>query len=511
MPEIIGSGAAAFDCDSDGDPDLLLRQGGALPGEADREASTDRLYRNDSTAGQAWRFVDVTAGSGLDVPGYGMGVAAGDYDDDGNVDLYLTNYGENRLLRGLGGCRFEDRTKAARAGDERWSSAASFFDYDRDGDLDLYVGNYLVYSQATHKTCFQASGAPDYCGPDAYGAVPPKLLQNRGDGTFDDATIASGLASVAGKTLGSIAADFDGDGWTDLFVANDSTDNNLWMNRGDGTFEDRAKILGCALNSAGVRTGDMGVDAADFDGDGDFDLVSTHLSVEGLSLWRNDGKGGFWDSAAATGSLAATLGFTGFGTRWFDPDLDSDLDLFIANGGVRFIDRLARQGQAHTLDQPNLLLRLAGGRYQRDAGEASPAINTEAVFRGVALADFDSDGDPDLVVTRKDGAPQLLENRRPPAPDWIGLRLLERGGRRDALGSTVRLELADGSRLVRRAQSDGSYLSSSDPRVLFGLAASAAAAGLEVAWPDGTVERFPAPARGAYATLRQGEGADATK
>lgn len=503
MYEILGAGVATFDCDDDGDPDLLLRQSDAGAGGKE----TDRLYRNDTPVGGPWRFVDVTAGSGLDVPAYGMGVAAGDYDDDGRIDLYLTNYGSNRLLRARGDCRYEDRTLAAGAGDERWSSAATFFDADRDGDLDLYVGNYLAYSRANHKTCYQASGAPDYCGPDAYGALPPRLLENRGDGTFADITSASGLGRESGKTLGAIAADFDADGWPDLFVANDSTDNHLWINRGDGTFEERAKLLGAALNAAGLRTGDMGVDAADFDADGDLDLLSTHLSVEGISLFRNDGKGGFWDSAAATGSLAATLGLTGFGARWFDPDLDSDLDLFLANGGVRFIDRLARLGPSRTLEQPNLLLRFADGRYRAVGAEAGDAIVAEAVNRGVAVADFDGDGDPDLVVSRNDGPPQLLENRQPAGPAWLGLRLVERTGKRDALGAIARLELADGSFLVRRVQSDGSYLSASDPRILFGLAGRARPLHLDISWPDGTRERFPPPPTGAYATLRQGTGA----
>jgi hypothetical protein len=252
----------------------------------------------------------------------------------------------------------------------------------------------------------------------------------------------------------------------------------------------------------------MGVDAADFDGDGDFDLVSTHLAVEGLSLWRNDGRGGFWDSAAATGTLAATLGLTGFGARWLDYDLDSQLDLFIANGGVRYIDRLARQGESRTLEQPNLLLRLAGGRYASAGGGAGPALAELAVSRGVAVADLDDDGDPDLVVTRNEGPAQLLRNGHPGGKAWIGLRLLDRSGR-DALGARVTLELADASALVRRVATDGSYLSAGDPRLLYGLSGRADPTGVTVAWPDGAEERFAAPPLRAYATLRQGEGAKA--
>jgi hypothetical protein len=503
--EIMGAGVAAFDCDGDGDQDLLFRQSGRIPG-AGASTATDRLFRNDIAPGGAWRFVEVTAGSGLDRPAYGMGVATGDYDGDGLVDLYLTNHGANRLLRNRGGCRFDDRTVPAGVGDDRWSTAATFFDMDRDGDLDLFVGNYLDADRANHKRCFQASGAPDYCGPDSFAAVPSRLLRNRGDGTFEDATVASGLALAFGKALGAIAADFDGDARIDLFVANDSTDNHLWLNRGDGTFAESAKVRGVALNAAGVRTGDMGVDADDFDADGDLDLVSTHLSIEGASLWRNDGSGGFWDSAAATGALAGTLGLTGFGARWFDPDLDSNLDLVVANGGVRFIDRLANRGDVRTLEQNLALLRWNAGRYHDAAPEAGAAFAERAVHRGLAVADFDDDGDPDLVVTANNGPARLLRNDLAPTDAWIGLRLLDREGRRDALGAEARLELGNVATLVRRSHTDGSYLSASDPRILFGLAGRPAPTAVAVRWPDGGEERFAAPPPGRYTTLRHRQG-----
>ena len=309
----------------------------------------------------------MTAGSGFDLPAYGMGLATGDVDGDGRTDVYLTNYGANRLLHATGDCRFEDLTQRAGVAEERWSTAASFLDYDRDGDLDLYVGNYLDLTPANRKSCFQAAGGPDYCGPESYAAVPSRLFRNRGDGTFENATLPSGLARAFGKTLGSVAADFNGDGWVDLFVANDSTDNLLWLNRRDGTFEEQGQLLGCAVNAAGARTGDMGVDAADFDDDGDFDLISTHLSFEGMSLWRNDGTSGFWDAAAGTGALAATLGLTGFGAVWFDPDRDGTLDLAITNGGVRFIDRLEGGSAERTLEQPDLFLRRSGLRYEDES------------------------------------------------------------------------------------------------------------------------------------------------
>lgn len=518
MLEILGSGAAAFDCDADGDIDLLLRQAGPLPG-ARKEPGlsppgallpTDRLYRNDTfrdaSGSPVWRFAEVTAGSGLDRPAYGMGVATGDIDGDGRVDLYLTNYGANRLLRATGDCRFEERTASAGVANDNWSSAASFLDYDRDGDLDLFVGNYLDFTPANRKRCLQPGGGLDYCGPESHHALPSKLFRNRGDGNFDDATLASGLARAQGKTLGSIAADFDGDGWLDLFLANDSTENLLWRNRHDGTFEEQAQILGCALNANGLRTGDMGVDAADFDDDGDFDLLATHLAVEGLSLWRNDGETGFRDVAAATRTLAATLGRTGFGALWFDPDSDGALDIAIVNGAVRLVDRMDGGGAEPTLAEPNLLLRRNVERYE-DASLSS-GITTDAgdVGRGLVVADFDDDGDPDLVITNNGGPARLLRNDSPGGDSWIGLRLLEAGGKRDALGAVVTLDRIGGSALTRRVATDGSYLSARDPRLLFGLRGSAAGEELRVHWPSGRVESFPVPPLGRYSTLREGTG-----
>lgn len=517
MIEILGSGAAAFDCDGDGDLDLLLRQAGPLPGVRTGPGSpaaallpTDRLFRNDflrdSVGASVWRFTEVTAGSGLDRPAYGMGVATGDVDGDGRVDLYLTNYGANRLLRATGGCRFEDRTAAAGLEVASWSSAASFLDYDRDGDLDLFVGNYVDFTPENRKRCLQPGGGLDYCGPESHRALPSKLFRNRGDGTFEDATLASGLARAQGKTLGAIAADFDGDGWLDIFVANDSTENLLWRNRRDGTFEEQAQILGSALNATGLRTGDMGVDAADFDDDGDPDLLATHLAVEGMSLWRNDGESGFQDVAAATRTLAATLGRTGFGALWFDADSDGALDIAIVNGAVRLVDRMDGGGAEPTLAEPNLMLRRHGERYE-DVSIAS-GITTDAgdVGRGLVVADFDDDGDADLVITNNGGPARLLRNNSPEEGAWIGLRLLEASGMRDALGAVVTLDRLGAAALTRRVATDGSYLSARDPRLLFGLRGAAPGIELRVRWPSGRGESFPVPPLGRYSTLREGTG-----
>lgn len=518
MLEILGSGAAAFDCDGDGDLDLLLRQAGPLPQAREDSLTppagsalpTDRLYRNDTfrdaSGALVWRFADVTAGSGLDRPAYGMGVATGDVDGDGRVDLYLTNYGANRLLRATGDCRFVDRTAAAGVANDGWSSAASFFDYDRDGDLDLFAGNYVDFTPANRKRCLQPGGGLDYCGPESHAALPSKLYRNRGDGTFDNVTLAAGLARAQGKTLGSTAADFDGDGWIDLFVANDSTENHLWRNRRDGTFEEQAQLRGCALNATGLRTGDMGVDAADYDDDGDLDLLATHLAIEGMSLWRNDGESGFQDVAARTRSLAATLGRTGFGALWFDPDSDGALDIAIVNGAVRLVDRMDGGSAEPTLAEPNLLLIRKGERYDVAARECGITTGEGDVGRGLVAADFDDDGDPDLAITNNGGPARLLRNDLPGPEAWIGLRLLEASGMRDALGAVVTLDRLGAASLTRRVATDGSYLSARDPRLLFGLRGAAAGAELRVRWPSGRAESFPVPPLGRYSTLREGTG-----
>jgi len=515
--EMMGAGAALFDCDGDGDLDLLLRQGGRLSdtGAPASAGASDRLLRNDlvtgGPTGPSVHWVDATRGSGLEQAGYGMGVATGDYDGDGVVDVYLTNFGPNRLLRGLGDCRFEDRTAAAGAADERWSVPATFFDADADGDLDLFVGNYVDYSIAGDRPCFRADSSPDYCGPKTFRAVADRLLVNRGDGTFEDRTEPAGLAAAeAGRALGAVAFDADRDGVPDLFVANDSTENHLWRGNGDGTFAEVALEQGVAVNAAGLRTGDMGVEASDFDGDGDVDLAVTHFPEEGLGFWDNDGSGGFWERGAAAGLVRWTLGDTGFGVAALDLDQDGWLDLYFANGAVHAIERLSAPGSNVPLAQPNRLLRnLGNGRFEDVTDSAGEALAPAEVSRGVAAGDVDNDGDTDLVVTNNAGPARLLLSDASERGPWLGLRLLTADGARDALGAEATLACASGRRLVRRVHTDGSYASAGDPRLLFGLAGCGGAESLEVRWPWGARERFPAPAAGAYHTLRAGDGAAA--
>ncbi|MCP4246028.1 MAG: VCBS repeat-containing protein, partial [bacterium] len=327
---------------------------------------TDRLYRNDlritADGGRTLRFTDVTAESGLEARGYGMGVATGDFDNDGWVDLYVTNLGSNQLWRNLGNGKFADVTGTSATDDQRWTVPAVFVDYDLDGWLDLFVGNYIAFSPDIPKICRGVTGAPDYCGPSAYPPHPDRLFRNRGDGTFEDVTYRVGIRQGFGGALGVVTADLNGDGWPDIYVANDQLPNQMWLSRGDGTFSDEAFIGGSAVNSEGRPAASMGVDAGDFDGDGDFDPFMTHLTGETNTIYLNDGRGMFDDNTVYAGLGVPSRMATAFGTGWFDFDNDGWLDLFTANGAVKAIESLARENDPYPHHQPNQLYRNLGRR-----------------------------------------------------------------------------------------------------------------------------------------------------
>jgi enediyne biosynthesis protein E4 len=510
--EMMGPGAALFDYDGDGDLDLLLRQGAPLGGaKAPGRPLGDRLYRNDLTVGadgsRHEHWTDVTAGSGIAGPGYGLGVATGDFDGDGRIDVYLTNYGHNRLLRNRGDGTFEDVTAKSGTDDDRWSAAATFFDFDRDGRLDLFIGNYVDFSPANHHPCFRASSAPDYCGPMSYRQQPDRLLRNRGDGTFEDVTARARLAGTYGSALGAVAFDADGDGWPDLFVANDAMENQLWINRRDGTFADEAVLRGVAVNGDGERQGNMGIAVGDFDRDGDLDLFVTHMATETNTLWVEDGGGTFHDGTLLAGLASPSRTATGFGTAFLDVDNDGLLDLLAVDGAVRVIPEQERAGDPLPLRQTDKLYRnLGGGRFADVTAAAGAPFTVAAVGRGAAFGDVDNDGDVDLVETDNDGPARLLLNQVGQDRPWLGLRLV--GGRppRDQLGAVVTVFRAHGPALVRRAASDGSYLSANDPRVLVGLGDDAEVTRVRVRWPDGKVEDFHGLPLRSYSTLSEGAG-----
>ena len=529
VSEILGPGVAMFDFDDDGDLDVYIVQGRMLgSGATDPAAalpedhpSGDRLYRNDlvlhADGTRTLRFTDVTEGSGLGGGAYGMGVAAADVDNDGRVDLYRTALGPNQLFRNAGDGTFIDVTDESGAGDPRWSVSASFVDFDRDGWLDLYVGNYLDHRPgAPQPECFTRTGERDYCGPSAFASVPDRLYRNRGDGTFVDVTGTAGVARELGPALGVAAFDADGDGWTDVYVANDGEPNQLWMNQGDGTFTNGALLAGAALNDSGRTEGSMGVDAGDFDGDGDDDLFMTHLTRETNTLYVNDGLGLFEDRTATIGLGAPSLAYTGFGTAWLDFDNDGWLDLLAVNGAVqashqRFAMRgrgsSARAGEPLPLDQPNQLFRnLGNGRFDDVTGRAGAVFELSEVSRGAAFGDVDNDGDVDVLVANNDGRARLLINEVGHRNRWIGLRLVGGPGRRDMPGARVGVFRDDGPPLWRRARADGSYASANDPRVLVGLGQAAAVRRVRVVWPSGREEDWTDLAVDRWLTLEQGSG-----
>ncbi|MEM7432836.1 MAG: CRTAC1 family protein [Pseudomonadota bacterium] len=507
MPEIMGSGVALLDFDNDGDLDAYFVQGGRVDGKGD--PISDRLYRNDLADGQPV-FVDVTDSSGLSANGYGMGVATGDFDADGWVDLYVTNFGQNQLLRNRGDGTFEDVTDTAGVGDDRWSVPASFLDYDNDGDHDLFVGSYVDFRVSNHKDCVAATGLLDYCSPHTYSALADRLFENKGDGTFTDVTSDSGIRSVRSKALGVSVTDFDGDGTIDIYVANDGVANQLWLNQGDGTFKDNALMSGSALNFEGSPEASMGVDAADIDGDGDEDLFITHLRSETNTLYINRGNAEFEDSTIRTGLAGPSIPLTGFGTAWFDLGNDGDLDLFTANGAVTIEEKRIAAGDDYPFDQRNQLFLNQSGekfiRFNEVVWSNDAALAAEAVSRGAAFGDINNDGRVDILVSNNNGSPQLLLNNSPTFAKWLGLDLRLGDSQSIALGAAV--TIVDGVKNpTRRVRTSGSYASASDARIVFGLGQHEAENfDVVVVWPDGETEQFSSLGVKRYHTLVQGNG-----
>jgi hypothetical protein len=507
--EVVGSGTALVDYDRDGDLDVYLVQGQTLgaAGIVADEPLRDRLFRNELVESGRLRFVDATDESGIRSTGYGMGVAAGDYDGDGWIDLYVTNFGPNLLLRNRGDGTFVDVTERAGVNDDRWSTSAAFYDYDRDGHLDLFVTSYVDFALHRNKECYSVTSARDYCGPRSYKPIPDRLYHNRGDGTFEDVTAVAGIAAAYGAGLGVVFSDLTGDGEADIYVANDGYANQFWVNQGDGTFVDDALIAGCAVNEDGEAEAGMGVDAGDFDGDGDDDLFMTHLTDETNTLYRNDGTGLFDDVTIETSLSTPSTSYTGFGTAWFDYDNDGLLDLFVTNGEVKTIMELARRNDPYPLHQPDQLFRnLGGGRFEETTRHAGAAFAVSDVGRGAAFGDIDNDGDTDVVVANNNGQAHLLVNQVGTRHHWLGLRATGPDGVADRIGTRVEVVRADGSSVWRTVRTAASYCSSSDPRVLLGLGAAAEVGAVRAHWTDGTVEEWTGVAVDAYTTLRKGSG-----
>jgi len=506
MPEIMGAGAALVDYDNDGDLDVYLVQGTTLePGSKPPEPG-NRLFRNEVVPSGRLRFTDVTAQARVGHAGYGMGAAAADYDNDGHTDLYVTNFGPNLLYHNNGDGTFTDVTRQAGVDDPRWSASAAWVDYDRDGDLDLYVTNYLDFTLRGNKECFDPAGERDYCTPSAYRPVPDRLFRNQGNGRFTDVTVAAGIGAAVGPGLGVLAADFNGDGWPDLYVANDGAANLYWVNQRNGTFVESALLSGAAYSADGVARAGMGVAAGDFDGDGDLDVLVTNLAREGSTLYRNDGSGSFYDASMESGVHHASFPFTGFGVVWFDYDHDGLLDVFAANGAVTIVEAL--RGKPFPFQQRNQVFHNQGGGKIRDVtAEAGPPLELLEVSRAAAMGDIDNDGDVDILVTNNNGPVRLLLNEVGSRRPWIGVKLEGVKSNRDGIGARVAVRPTGGPLLWRRVATDGSYLASNDPRAHFGLGDRAAVEAVQVEWPDGTKEEWRGLAAGRLHVLRQGSGA----
>jgi hypothetical protein len=490
-PAVMGAGVAFLDYDNDSDLDIYLVQSG--------RRKSDQLFRQD----EGGRFVNVTEAAGIAETAYGMGVTAGDVDNDGNVDLFVTNYGPNVLYRNLGKGRFEDATATWGISGDSWSASATFCDYDADGFLDLYVTRYLA-NDPTRK-CTQADGTPDFCAPEVFPGISDTLYHNEKGRKFRDVSVSSGIGAARSRGLGVICADLIDDGKPDFFVANDGEANQLWVNQGNGTFVEEAFLQGLALDGQGHAEAGMGIALGDVDSDSDLDLFVTHIVNEMNTLFTNLVSVGFEDRTAASGLGALSLAFTGFGVGFFDFDHDADLDIAVANGRI-----LRRPGVPGSFwegyAEPNRILENDGsGKFRAFAGEGDFGKPVE-VSRGLAFGDYDSDGDVDLLVQNTAAKARLFRNDAAKQGDWLIVRAFEPQAKRDAHGARIKVT-AGGKLYVRLASPGGSYLSSQDPRAHFGLPKSAKIDSIEILWPDGKVESFPAVETNRTVTLSKGTGA----
>ena len=478
-------GSAFFDYDNDGDIDLYVVNGSSFHGFPEGEHPFNRLYRNDGGS----TFADVTAEAGVGDTTWSLGCVAADYDNDGSVDLFVANFGRNRLYRNLGNGRFEDVTERAGVGDEGYGTAGTFGDYDLDGDLDLYVSNYIEFSLDYKSTIPCVWKTYDImCGP--RGMIPQAdiFYRNNGDGTFTDVTAEAGMAGSRYFGYQAVFVDFTEDGWPDLFVADDMTPNKLFINRGDGTFSDEALGSGVGFSADGAEQGCMGVGVGDYDGDGHLDILVSNFEGQYNTLYRNEGDGYFLDVSYASKVAAMGGPEVGWGTALFDYDNDGDKDIFVANGHTYHQADLPRANARYA--QPNFLFEnLGDGTFREVSQLAGPGLAIEAVSRGAVFGDYDDDGDIDIFVLNLNGYPNLLRNDGGNGNNYLFIKTVGRRANRDGIGTRIEIEVS-GRRQVAEVRSGSSYLGHDDMRAHFGLGQATLVDKVTLRWPGGTVQEL---------------------
>jgi len=500
-PERMGSGAAFFDADGDGQLDIFLVNGAPLPGHPRPAAGKpSRLYLNQGHG----TFRDATAGSGLEQVGYGMGVAVGDVDNDGDEDLYVTRVGQNSLYINAGTGKFSDGTTRAGVAAGNFSSSAAFMDYDGDGLLDLYVCRYVPWTGLQDELeCRDQHGQREYCTAHGYDALEHRLYRNLGNLQFRDATREAGIAGHKGRGLAVVCGDYDQDGDTDILVANDETPNFLWQNTGKGRFLEVAGVVNFAYKIGNLPSAGMGLDLADVDGNGSADVIESDFQGTRKTLYVNEGQGFFTPDGDGKGLLDMPLHRLGFGIGFLDYDRDGWQDIFITNGHVNESEDPSHPGGP--LAQTSQLFRNNGDGFYTDASEQLGSYaTTYRVGRGAAFGDFDNDGDTDILIANNGQAPALLKNQSVPRNHWLGIRCIGRQSNRSGLHVVATVE-AGGKKYVDETRANFSYLSAGDPRVVFGLGRTRRVEKLTLRWPSGTVQEFADPGMDRYWTVVEGE------
>jgi len=502
LPETVGAGCAFLDYDNDGWLDIYLVNSGRCDFYEPAQPLRNALYHNNRDG----TFTDVTQRAGVRGDAYGMGVAVGDYDGDGFPDLYVTQYPHSILYHNNGDGTFTDVTAKAGVAAPGWATSALWFDYDNDGRLDLFVCRFVDYSKAKLKFCGDLlTGERHYCIPSIYDPMPCWLFHNNGDGTFTDVSKKSGIAQPLAKAWGVVAADINNDGNVDLYVTNDTVPNFLFANRGNGHFEEIGLLSGVGVNAFGKPRSGMGVDAADYDQDGWIDLFEANVDHEMYSLYHNDKNEVFSDVANPTGLGAATRLMSGWGLKFFDYDNDGDIDLLLANGHPD--DTVDKRIEGVKFLEPMLLFRENGKGFENVSQQSGPVLSRPLAARGLALGDFNNDGAVDVLVTQNNAAPVLLRNNIGRENHWLGVRLIGTKANIDAIGAKITYQSGDLKRHVFKV-GGGSYLSSHDPRMVLGVGKRTKVDWLEIQWPQpsGKTERFTELPMDRYITIVEGQG-----